>query len=358
MRVSRYRTVSRRLAALGTHAATQLLAEAVPTGAGIGGRTAVLTVEGVPVFVKKVPLTDLERRTGHIRSTANLFGLPGFYQYGIGSAGFGAWRELAAHQCTTDWVLRGNYPGFPLLYHWRVMPQQPPGIQPADLQRQVTHWDASPAVRTRLTAIGRSTAAVVLFLEHLPYTVDAWLTEQITAGGSAAPRALAMVDRDLAGGTRFLQSRGLWHFDAHFHNLLTDGHRVYFADFGLAASSRFDLNPAERIFLHRHAAYDRCYTATHLTQWLVSTLLQIPWAHCHTYLRDNLPDRRYTDLPPAAARIVARHAPVATLMGEFFQRLLTVSKSTPYPAKPLHHALHVARPSSRGTGTPSRSLTR
>jgi hypothetical protein len=26
-----------------------------------------------------------------------------------------------------------------------------------------------------------------------------------------------------------MRSRGLWHFDAHFHNLLTDGDRLYAA---------------------------------------------------------------------------------------------------------------------------------
>lgn len=44
-----------------------------------------------------MPLTDVELRPENVRSTANLFGLPTFYQYGVGSAGFGARRELAVH---------------------------------------------------------------------------------------------------------------------------------------------------------------------------------------------------------------------------------------------------------------------
>jgi hypothetical protein len=339
-RIRRHGTVSGRLASLGEQAVGALLEEAAAARVGIGGQTAVLAVEGTPVFVKRVPLTDLERRPEHVRSTANLFGLPGFYQYGIGSAGFGAWRELAAHLCTTDWVLRGSHPGFPLLYHWRVVSQAPAGIEPTELERWVARWDGSPAVRARLTAIAQSSAAVVLFMEYLPYTVDSWLTERAAAGSTAAARAFAMVDRDLRAGARLMQSRRLWHFDAHFHNLLTDGHRVYFADFGLAASSRFAVGAAERAFLRRHANYDRCYMASHLALWLVSTLLGIPWADARTYIRDGLPDRRYDDLPPAAARIVARHAPVVAVMSAFFSRLQTVSKSTPYPAEELHDALH------------------
>lgn len=66
----------------------EAVAAAAPLGSGMGGRAAGLDVDGTRVFVKRVPLTDLELRPGNIRSTANHFGLPVFYQYGIGSAGF------------------------------------------------------------------------------------------------------------------------------------------------------------------------------------------------------------------------------------------------------------------------------
>ncbi len=68
-------------------------------------------------------------------------------------------------------------------------------------------------------------------------------------------------------GTDFMSSRGLVHFDAHFTNIPTDGRRLYFADFGLALSSRFDLSTGESGFLSDHLAYDRCYTASHLLRY-------------------------------------------------------------------------------------------
>jgi hypothetical protein len=71
----------------------------------------LLEVAGTPVFVRRVPLTDLERRPENVRSTANLFALPVFCQYGLGGPGFGAWRELAVHTMTTNWVLTGEYEG-------------------------------------------------------------------------------------------------------------------------------------------------------------------------------------------------------------------------------------------------------
>ena len=55
---------------------------AVPTNAvGVGGDSSVLDVDGVPVFAKRIPITD--RELAHPHSTANLLELPGYCQYGV-----------------------------------------------------------------------------------------------------------------------------------------------------------------------------------------------------------------------------------------------------------------------------------
>jgi hypothetical protein len=95
-----------------------LVDEARVIGSGIGGTSLLLRVEDTPVFVKSVPLTDLERRPENVMSTANLFGLPVCCQYGVGGPAFGVWREVAAHAMTTSWVLGARSESFPLLYHW------------------------------------------------------------------------------------------------------------------------------------------------------------------------------------------------------------------------------------------------
>jgi hypothetical protein len=327
--------VSDRLRSLGDHEIVAVLGTAAGGGAGIGGATASLRLDGDPLFVKRVPLTDLERRNAG--STANLFSLPMFYHYGIGSAGFGVWREVAAHTMTTDWILTGRFQSFPILYHWRVLPQQPAPLGSAEIERWVARWDGSAAVRARLEAMASATETVVLFMEHVPYTVDSWLAEQTAAGDPAA--AYAFVDRELLAGVEFMESADLVHFDAHFRNLLTDGNRVYFADLGLATSSRFELDEAESEFVRRHASYDRCFVATHLCHWLVSNLVQIPWADADVYLRDYLNGRAHASLPASAAGIVERYAPLALSMADFYRRLQTVSKLTPYPADELARAL-------------------
>ena len=92
----RHEALAARLAALGDVALEALLAGAAEWRHGVGGESAVIEVDGEKVFVKKIYLTDLERAPGNEGSTANLFDLPVFDQYGVGSAGFGAWRELQA----------------------------------------------------------------------------------------------------------------------------------------------------------------------------------------------------------------------------------------------------------------------
>lgn len=84
------------LALCSDRALRELVEGATPIGSGIGGTSALLEVDGTPVFVKRVPLTDLERQPDNVRSTANVFELPAFCQYGIGTIGtpgFGAWRN-------------------------------------------------------------------------------------------------------------------------------------------------------------------------------------------------------------------------------------------------------------------------
>lgn len=61
-RSARYRKVSDRLAMLSDRRLGELVDSAVPVGAGIGGAGAVLEFGDVVVFVKKIPLTEVERR--------------------------------------------------------------------------------------------------------------------------------------------------------------------------------------------------------------------------------------------------------------------------------------------------------
>jgi serine/threonine protein kinase len=310
-RIARLDAIATSLALLSNRQLTEQLDNSTLIGSGIGGVSALFAVEDAPVFVKRIPLTDLERRPENVMSTSNLFRLPPFYQYGVGSTGFGVWRELAAHTMTTNWELSRRCESFPLLYHWRVLPGvSPPAVtsaERADIEQSVDYWSNSIAVHERLEALARASASVVLFLEYIPNNLRDWLSNQVTAADG--DETIGIVDRQLESGVAFMNASGLFHFDAHFRNILTDGRRLYFTDFGLATSPRFELSEPEREFLSTTESHDRCYVDTQLVNWLV---------------------RAGADGPTAAA-IIRRKAPTAEVMNDFYWKLHGESRTTPYP---------------------------
>ncbi|MFI1916665.1 protein kinase family protein [Nocardia sp. NPDC020380] len=347
-RSQRLRTHSAVSTALALHsddALRELVDAATPLGIGIGGRSALLQIAGTPVFVKRIPLTDLERQPEHVRSTANLFDLPMFFHYGvglIGGAGFGAWRELAVHAMTTNWVLAADYEGFPLMYHWRVLPDTTPlPAELADIDRVVAYWDDRPQVRRRIEAVRDSSASITLFLEYIPQTLHDWLNTQIEAGSDATDRACAMVERELAAGPAFMNSHGLLHIDAHFWNILTDGRRLYFSDYGLSLSSEFDLSPQEVTFLDQNQSYDQAFTSTYLVNWLLTALygLQTRETRASTAaaIAEGLPPQ---DIPDGTATILTRHAPVAAAMTTFTRAFQQDTRTTPYPDEEIRRLLN------------------
>ncbi|MET8763760.1 hypothetical protein [Lentzea sp. NPDC004782] len=328
--------VAAELARCGDRELSDLLDAAEPLGSGIGGPTALLDVGGTPVFVKRLPLTDWERQPSHVGSTANLFELPVFCHYGvgvIGGPGFGAWRELAVHAMTTDWVLKGEFEGFPLMYHWRVLPHSGQSLpeELADVDRAVAYWGGSGEVRRRIEALSAATACIALFLEYVPWNLHDWLGAQVETGGEALAGACAAVETQLAAGISFMNSRGLLHFDAHFENILTDGGRLYFGDYGLAISSRFDLSAEEAEFFAGHSSYDRRYTATHLVMWLVTALYGYSRDDRNAFIRACAAGERPADVPEVVAEILVRHAPVAETMIDFYRRFRESSRLATYP---------------------------
>lgn len=343
-RMSRYGTVSSSLALLSDRQLARLLDDAGTAGTGIGGTSTVVEVAGVPVFVKRIPLTDLELRPEHVRSTANLFDLPLYCHYGIvrlGGPGFGAWRELAANALTTGWVLAGQTDLFPLMYHWRTLPgtaSLPDEL--ADAEQTVAYWHGAKGVRDRIDALATSSAGAMLFLEYIPQVLHDWLPDRQAAGDEALSAACAMVERDLLAGTQIMRANGLLHFDAHFANILTDGHRLYLADLGLAMSTRFDLSGAEAGFAAQHGDHDLCYTLMYLVNWLVTNVCGAGGpAERNAYIR-NVAEGAPVDAAPAElAALIRRYAPVVAPMNDFYWDVYGTSRATPYPRDKIDRAV-------------------
>lgn len=242
---------------------------------------------------------------------------------------------------TTNWVLAGQYQGFPLMYHWRVLPDTPPElpVELADVERAVAYWGGGPQVRRRIEALRRSPASLVLFLEYIPRTLHEWLTDQLRAGDEAADRACSLVERELQAGVSFMNHRGLLHFDAHFRNILTDGRRLYFTDYGLALSSRFDLSPSEAEFFDRHRTHDRAYTLSYLVNWLITGLYGYERAEREALIRACADGKRPPAGPREVTAIVGRHAPLAAVVTDFYGRLQHESREVAYPLAAIRRLL-------------------
>jgi hypothetical protein len=348
-RVLRYGDVSTALALLSDHQLGQLVNAAPAIGSGVGGTPALLDIADTSVFVKRIPLTDLERDPDNVMSTANLFGLPMCCQYSVvqvPAGGFGAWREIAANTMTTNWVLTKQSEAFPLMYQWRVLPGVPPlADEIADIERVVAYWDGSAAVRRRLHTLAQASASVVLFLEYIPQTLHAWLTSQLAAGSDAVAAACAMVQRRLQADIAFMNAGGLLHLDAHFRNILTDGRRLYLTDLGLATSPRFDLSTDERDFLARHASHDASYAVRELLNWMVANVVGIAApvsggpVERYDYIRRCAAGARPAGAPEPVAELISRYAPVVAILNDFYWNLFGESRATPYPAQEITQAM-------------------
>ncbi len=334
--------LSRHLADYSDSALSALLQKAKPMHEGVGGSSSLIEIDGHKVFAKKIPLTDLERSSENFLSTANLFHLPMFYQYRLGSAGFGAWRELTAHKITTEWALSGECSNFPLLYHWRVIecdkPQAMTTREVEDLNIAVEYWDDSQAVRQRLEALHGASAHLVLFLQYIPQTLDDWLSVELNKDRASADAAVTLVESQFTSVSSFFRDNGFVHFDPHFKNILCDGN-LYYGDFGLALSSQFDLEQEEEDFLQRHHSYDRAVCIVSLIQSLMLCFYgKGRWIEHLTALcaNDQLSPAK---MSPQIESTIKRYAPIAFSLNDFYQQLQNETKSAIYPAQEIERML-------------------
>ncbi len=212
------------------------------------GRKHTIELGGSKIFVKRVPITDVEYE--NMYCTGNLYRLPSYYHYGFGSAGFNVFRELVTHIKTTNWVMDGAIAGFPLMYHHRIVPcwGTRPAVNMARHQEYVAYWDGNVDVARYVLDRAHAKHELVIFLEHIPHMLGPWLLRN----SKAAP---GMLD-DLRATITFLRKNGIVHFDADAANILTDGERTYLTDFGLSLDRSFALANDEQIAFLQHEFYD------------------------------------------------------------------------------------------------------
>ena len=287
------------------------------------------------VFVKLVPLTSLEMQRQNYQATANCFQLPPYYQYRLGSCGFGAWRELETHRLVNQWILSDHCPHFPLLHHWRVLPIAPTHYDDRiDLQR----WGNCEAIHQRVAVIAAATHSVVLFLEPYPLTLSQWFRERWSHGADQMATIMD-VESTLIDLLSFINSQGLLHLDAHFDNILTDGQQLFLTDYGLALSNQFQLDAAEHQFFEQHQNFDICTALTSLVHAIVSRYDDRQnWRLALQDLTDDN-HRAASAVPTDVRAYLKSRLPLVMEIGDFYRQLLA-DLNAPYPAADLQNILN------------------
>lgn len=277
------------------------------------GAAGTMTVHGEQVFLKRLPLSELEH--AHPRSTRNRFRLPTWYSYGVGSAGFTSWRELAAHEATSDLA------GFPTLLHSRVLPRTAPSRDlPFTDEQYVAYRNGNAAIGRFMAARHEAAHEIWIVLDHQALTAQPWLRDHPDACEDVLAQVFASIDR--------LQEAGIVHFDAHLNNVVGDGTAWHLTDFGLAMSTHFELSVAERRFLERHRSYDKALALVSLGYVLAAV---IGGSSYHDMARDLA---SLDDLPASVApELVAalrRYRAVILYMADVLARLQRPTKRSTY----------------------------
>ncbi|MCB9228230.1 MAG: hypothetical protein H6618_01325 [Deltaproteobacteria bacterium] len=311
---------------------TGLLAKAKPIHSGIGGSSVVIEIAATPIFVKKIPITKLEIRKHNSLSTANIYNLPLYYQYGVGSAGFGAWRELRGWQIATDMVQKSECSNFPILFGHRIIEGQSKTVLTVEEKQKIDsdwkYWNCSDQIRSRLEDLALSKSFLYLFLEFIPQTLFEWLGEKIKENAEEGVNACTSVLAKIPKIAASLRSKDFCHFDAHFWNLLTDGAELFLGDLGLCLSSEFDLSKNEKNFLSDHDQYDHACLILNLMHSIVAHLHGVDrWKDYIESNENNLDFHGYQ-------QIVNELLPVAKRMHRFLTDL-QANKTTPYPKKEI-----------------------
>lgn len=212
------------------------------------GKNHIIKLGNSRVFVKRIPVTDIEYN--NMFSTLNHYNLPMYYNYGVGSAGFGAFRELVTHIKTTNWVLEGEIENFPLMYHYRVVPCSDKNIE-TDMEKHkqyIKYWNNNKNINQYIIDRKSSNYEIILFLEYIPYTVSEWLVKNKN-------KVTQLID-EMLKTIAFLKKNGIIHMDIHFDNIITDGKKMFLTDFGLALDQNFDLSEKEKVFFKNNTYYD------------------------------------------------------------------------------------------------------
>jgi hypothetical protein len=196
------------------------------------------------------------------------------------------------------------------------------------------YWNGSKRIASFIEARRTTPYELWLVLEHLPHQMMDWLADHFSGAGEVIDEMVTTI--------KFLHDHGVFHFDAHWGNVVTDDGTPLLTDFGLATDRAFDLSVREHEFLDRHRHYDFGETIYSVAGLLWSLLAPVSREDRTTLLRrlqtdapvdtrmvisvlvaniETLADQNLLDISAQYAAVVARYRPVILFMNAFFSSM-------------------------------------
>ncbi len=303
-------------------------------------------ISGYDVFMKKIPLTTLEYN--NMFDTSNLYNLPTFYNYPIGSAGINCFRELTMHIKTTNWVLEGKIKHFIMMYHYRIIKKENhiiDDIQKENINKKVeTKWNGNKNIKKYLIERLNAPYEIIVVMEYFPITLNEWLKQDITNVYSYKKQIYPLLN--------FLQEQHVIHFDSHSKNFVVSKEGIiYMIDFGLVLDLEFNLTKEEIKFFNKNTMFDYGLSIMNILLPLLDHTIYIKDITKQTYFIDKYKMEYkaeneinniktiyknsneicdYLDFPRKYKKIVEEYKKLDFIMQQFIIKLLK-NKKTIFP---------------------------
>ena len=287
-------------------------------------------IDGINIFIKKIPCTTLE--FNNMFDTSNLFNLPTYYNYPIGSAGINCFRELLTHIKTTKWVLDGLIDNFVMMYHFRIIKKDNITLDQTKIDKTIRKWNNNPNIKNYLEQRQKAPYEILIVLEYFPNVLKNWIQLDY--------KNIYSYEKQIYPILSFMNKNHLIHFDSHSRNILVSNDGIiYLTDFGLALDLDFDLNENEKKFFKANSNFDYGLGLLNILDLLFSKTIETKDIQNQKYLIDNFnlvfdnisiiqnikilfkylePICKYLNIPNKYQNQVKKYAKLSLLMEKFF----------------------------------------